>query len=147
MRVVLSVLASAAWVALALLTVKTVQPAVVGAAAARSAVEAAGRARAARLFDDSNGDRINGRKMFLKNNCYICHGGRGGGGMCPSLRNDPPDESDVEDAVLNGTSSGMPSFRGLVTKQEIQDLAAYIQSLRTNREPTFTHWWEAVPSQ
>ena len=96
---------------------------------------------------DDNGDRINGRKLFLKNNCYICHGGRGGGGMCPSLRRDPPDEGDVEDAVLNGTRSGMPSFRTFVTSSDIRDLAAYIQSLRTPNEPTFTHWWEAVPSQ
>ena len=102
---------------------------------------------AARSDDDSNGNVVNGRKLFLKNNCYICHGGRGGGGMCPSLREDPPDADDVAEAVLNGTRSGMPSFRGLVTSQEIQDLAAYLQSLRTNREPTFTHWWETVPTQ
>jgi len=129
MRVVISVLASAAGIALVLLTA--------GTAHSSSAI----------AHDDSKGDRINGRKLFLKLNCYICHGGRGGGGMCPSLRNDPPDESDVEHAVLEGTSSGMPSFRRFVTSRDVADLAAYIQSLRTDREPTFTHWWEAVPTQ
>jgi len=104
-------------------------------------------ASAARPDDGSNGNAVNGRKLFLKNNCYICHGGRGGGGMCPSLREDRPDEDDVRQAVLNGTRSGMPSFRAFVTSQDVQDLAAYIESLRSNREPTFTHWWEAVPSQ
>ena len=97
--------------------------------------------------DDGNGNPINGRKVFLRENCYICHGGRAGGGMCPSFRDDPPDESDVEDFVLNGSRTGMPSFRGRVTSQEIADIAAYFQTLRSAQEPTFTHWWEAVPTQ
>jgi mono/diheme cytochrome c family protein len=93
---------------------------------------------------DDDGNAINGRKVFLKANCYICHGGRGGGGMCPSLREDRPDEVDV---IREGTSSGMPAFRNILTDREIADVIAYIQTLRTSREPTFTHWWETVPSQ
>ena len=93
---------------------------------------------------DDDGNAINGRKVFLKANCYICHGGRGGGGMCPSLREDRPDDDDV---IREGTSSGMPAFRGILTEREISDVIAYIQSLRTSREPTFTHWWETVPTQ
>src|SRR5258705_6391913 len=93
---------------------------------------------------DDNGNVINGRKVFLKANCYICHGGRGGGGMCPSLREDRPDDDDV---IREGTSSGMPAFGRILTEREIEDVIAYIQSLRTSREPTFTHWWEAVPTQ
>jgi hypothetical protein len=27
------------------------------------------------------------------------------------------------------------------------NVMAYIQTLRTSREPTFTHWWETVPSR
>ena len=93
---------------------------------------------------NDDGDPINGRKVFLKANCYICHGGRGGGGMCPSLREDRPDDKNV---VRDGTSSGMPAFENILTDREIEDVIAYIQTLRTNQEPTFTHWWEAVPSQ
>jgi mono/diheme cytochrome c family protein len=97
---------------------------------------------------DDDGDRINGRKVFLRENCYICHGGRAGGGMCPSFREDPPDESDIDHAIEDGTESGMPSYRGRVSEREIEDLAAYFASLRSSREPTFTHWWEpGVPSQ
>ena len=91
---------------------------------------------------DDNGNAINGRKVFLRENCYTCHGGRGGGGMCPPLRENPPDESDVKDVIEDGTSSGMPSFRNRVNDQEIADLAAYFQTFRSAREPTFTHWWE-----
>jgi len=93
---------------------------------------------------DDDGNPINGRKVFLKANCYICHGGRGGGGMCPSLREDRPDDKNV---VRDGTESGMPAFENILTDQEIDDVIAYIQTLRTNQEPTFTHWWEAVPTQ
>jgi len=97
---------------------------------------------------DSDGNPVNGRRVFLRENCYICHGGRAGGGMCPSFRDDPPDESDIDKVIEEGTESGMPSYRGRVTEREIEDIAAYFESLRTAREPTFTHWWEpGVPSR
>jgi len=102
---------------------------------------------AVKMEAHTNGDPMNGRKVFLRENCYICHGGRAGGGMCPSLRDRRPDESDVEEFVLNGSPSGMPSFRARVTPREIRDLAAYFKTLRSPEEPTFTHWWEAVPVQ
>jgi cytochrome c oxidase cbb3-type subunit 3 len=101
-------------------------------------------AAAAVALAQSNSSAINGRKLFLRENCYGCHGGRGGGGMCPSLRRDRPDEDSV---IREGTPSGMPPYGQRLSAREIQDLIAYIQSLRTNNEPTFTHWWEGVPSQ
>lgn len=134
MRLILSLLVSAAVVALGLLTEL--------APTSRGDGVGVRRARA-----DSDGDPINGRKLFLRENCYICHGGRGGGGMCPSLRDDKPDESDVIEALREGTETGMPSFERRLTRRQMEDIAAYIQTLRTNREPTFTHWWETIPSQ
>jgi cytochrome c551 len=94
----------------------------------------------------SNGSEIEGRRIFMRENCYGCHGGFAGGGMCPSLRDPRPDEDEVREVVRNGTRNGMPPFPEL-TEQDIQNLAAYFQSLRTEREPTFTHWWEPVPTQ
>jgi mono/diheme cytochrome c family protein len=41
----------------------------------------------------------------------------------------------------------MPAFGQRLTAQEIDDLVAYILTLRTNAEPTFTHWWEPVPTR
>jgi mono/diheme cytochrome c family protein len=138
MRIVFNLM----WVcsaALALGTIATIAEPTAGAAPALASSSAA-------RFDD--GDRINGRKVFLRENCYICHGGRAGGGMCPSLREDPPDESDVRHAVEDGTESGMPSYEGRVSRDEMEDLAAYFESLRSAREPIFTHWWEpGVPSR
>ena len=129
MRIVPTLVGVAAG-ALATLIVVTAVPAPIHAAAVRS------------YRADDNGNPINGRKVYLRENCYICHGGRVGGGMCPSFRDDPRDQSDVEDAVFNGTSPGMPSYRGRITQQEIADIAAYFATLRSVREPTFTHWWE-----
>ena len=97
--------------------------------------------------DDDDGNPIEGRRIFVKENCYSCHGGFAGGAMCPSLRVDRPDESDVEKVIEEGTENGMPPFPHLNNDRDIENLAAYFQSLRTRREPTFFHWWEPVPTQ
>jgi mono/diheme cytochrome c family protein len=96
--------------------------------------------------DDEGGNPIEGRRIFVRENCYSCHGGFAGGGFCPSLREDRPDTDDVREVVREGTENGMPPFPQL-TEQDIRNLGAYFQSLRTQREPTFTHWWEPVPTQ
>jgi mono/diheme cytochrome c family protein len=95
---------------------------------------------------DDDGNPIEGRRIYMRENCYFCHGGFAGGGMCPSLREDPPDESDVEKVVEEGTENGMPPFPHL-TEEDIENLCAYFQTLRTRSEPTFTHWWEPIPTQ
>jgi mono/diheme cytochrome c family protein len=134
MRGALKVIASLACLAAAFLAACGEQPAEPGAQM---------KVGSERSPSDSKGSPIDGRKVFLRENCYICHGGRAGGGMCPSLRGR---EVDV-DVVHEGTPSGMPSFAGRVTDRELDDLEAYFASLRTANEPTCTHWWEAVPSQ
>jgi mono/diheme cytochrome c family protein len=98
------------------------------------------------IDDDDDGNPIEGRRIFVRENCYSCHGGFAGGGFCPSLREDPPDRSDVEKVVEEGTENGMPPFPHL-TEEDIENLCAYFQTLRTRREPTFTHWWEPIPTQ
>jgi len=130
MRALLILLGSA-WVALVLATTAvTVQPIEAAAMAAR----------------DNDGNPREGRRIFLRENCYGCHGGRAGGGMCPSLREDRPDEDDVRRVVRNGTPSGMPRFPEL-DEEDIRNLAAYFDTLRSDEEPVFTHWWEPVPTQ
>jgi mono/diheme cytochrome c family protein len=96
--------------------------------------------------DDDDGSAIEGRRIYMRENCYVCHGGFAGGLMCPSLREDRPDDDEVREVVRNGTRNGMPPFPEL-TELDIQNLAAYFDSLRRDNEPTFTHWWEPVPTQ
>jgi cytochrome c551 len=105
-------------------------------------------------FDDDRGQTAaqplnpagEGRRVFLRENCYGCHGGRAGGGMGPNFRDDRPNSDDVEQAVREGKEGGMPPFPQL-TELDIQNLEAYFKSLRSGAEPTFTHWWEPLPSQ
>jgi hypothetical protein len=67
--------------------------------------------------------------------------------MGPNIRDDRPNDDRIADAVLNGRPTGMPSFRGLVGAQDVENLIAYIRSLRSNDEPVFTHWWELAPTR
>jgi cytochrome c551 len=107
---------------------------------------AAGTVQQAALAQTTLGPIEEGRRVYLRENCYGCHGGRGGGGMGPNFRSDRPDPDDVREVVRQGAEEGMPAFPQL-TDQDIQNLSAYLRSLRTSAEPTFTHWWEPVPTQ
>jgi mono/diheme cytochrome c family protein len=131
-------IAMTALLTLMLLSVDNVPPTATALAAAESASGGSG--------SDDDGNPIEGRRIYMRENCYVCHGGFAGGGMCPSLRRDPPDKSDVEKVVEEGTENGMPPFPHL-TEEDIENLCAYFQTLRTRREPTFTHWWEPIPTQ
>ena len=84
-----------------------------------------------------------GRRAWLKYNCYGCHGMHGYGTMGPNIAG----EGDVTEWIYAGGAQGMPSFRALMTSTDILNMNAYLKSIGTPGEPTFTHWWEAVPSQ
>lgn len=96
---------------------------------------------------DSKGSVVEGRRKFLELNCYICHGGRGGGGMGPNIRDNRPNDDRIASAIRNGRPTGMPSYQDFVSDQDIADLTAYLRSLRSDEEPVFTHWWERVPTR
>ncbi len=86
-----------------------------------------------------------GRRAFMRLNCYSCHGGSGHGGtMGPSLVGEA---AEVADAVPNGEDGGMPPFKNYLCANDIANLTAYIQSLGTSTEPKFTEWWIPVPQQ
>jgi mono/diheme cytochrome c family protein len=146
MRLVLSLLLSVATAALVSLT--AFRAATPAALAAGTVAPSDACDPAAAASDDDDGNIINGRKLYLRENCYVCHGGRGGGGMCPSLRDRRIDEDDAEDVIEEGTPDGMPAYEDRLDDDEIEDIIAYLKSLRSFREPTFTHWWEpGLPSQ
>ena len=138
MRLAISLVAFAACAVLVLLAAAK--------AAHSSALSPVADVAAAGSFDDDNGSPIEGRRIYMRENCYVCHGGFVGGGMCPSLRERRPGYDEVRQAVRYGTPNGMPQFPEL-TDQDIRNVATYFQTLRTNAEPTFTHWWEPVPTQ
>jgi len=86
-----------------------------------------------------------GRRAYLRMNCYSCHGSNGhNGSMGPSLIGKA---GSVKGAVPGGRSKGMPSFKNNLCPDDIANLSAYIQLLGTGTEPDFLNWWESKPSR
>ncbi len=79
-----------------------------------------------------------GRQLFVRFNCSGCHGGRGGGGMAPSLRDVDwiygSSDAQVFSSIAQGRAHGMPTWRHTLTNDQIWKLVAYIKSMRTRNE-------------
>jgi len=84
---------------------------------------------------------VQGRQLFIENNCYGCHGGLAGGAMGPSLRDTTwkygGTDSLIYHSIHDGRPMGMPPWAGRLNDREIGALIQYIRSLRTRAEPQF----------
>jgi mono/diheme cytochrome c family protein len=89
-----------------------------------------------------------GRRLYLSNNCYGCHGDVGGGSAygAPAFRREGAELGDLTEAIQEGEDRGMPAFPNLNNTTAINNLYAYLSSLGSSSEPTFYDWWEAVPT-
>ncbi|HVX33613.1 MAG TPA: PQQ-binding-like beta-propeller repeat protein [Solirubrobacterales bacterium] len=68
-----------------------------------------------------------GKEVFAEN-CSVCHGGDGhGGNGGPDLTTQPKskEQKGAEEQVTNG-GGGMPAFKGLLSEEEIANVAAYV---------------------
>ena len=77
------------------------------------------------------GDADNGKKIFLRNGCYQCHGtvGQGGSGGA-RLAQTKLTQAGLTAYVRNPRAGGMPPYRAKVmSDQELADVYAYIKSL------------------
>jgi cytochrome c oxidase cbb3-type subunit 3 len=90
-------------------------------------------------YADDPQARAEGRRMFVAFNCSGCHGGRAGGGMGPSLRDETSiygsRPADIFDSIAAGRGHGMPAWGTMLPPAQIWQLVSYIQSLRTPQEP------------
>jgi len=86
-----------------------------------------------------------GRRLYLKLNCYSCHGMTPTGGMGPNIVH--ADQGDVSEAVRQGEGGGMRSYSSYVTATDLTNLGAYLRSIGTASEPKFKDWWVAVPTK
>jgi cytochrome c oxidase cbb3-type subunit 3 len=81
----------------------------------------------------------NGRSLFVGMNCAGCHGEHGGGGMGPSLRDAVwlygGDAGSIFDSIAQGRANGMPAWGSMLPEDLIWNITAYVQTLRTDREP------------
>jgi cytochrome c551 len=84
-----------------------------------------------------------GRRLFLKYNCYSCHGMRAEGGMGPPIADKDIDE--VRSAVMFGREGGMRSFAEFLDEKDVRRLASYLKSIGTDKEPMFNDWWVDIP--
>ena len=84
-----------------------------------------------------------GRRVFLKLNCYGCHGDNASGGMGPNIQH--AESGDLSEAVKEGEDAGMPSFSKYVTATDITNLHNYLNSIGTASEPKWVDWWNAYP--
>jgi mono/diheme cytochrome c family protein len=116
-----------------------------GAAPVAGAADAAAPAPAAGHAPPMLDPIEKGRRLFLKLNCYSCHGAFAGGGIGPGLAGATRDE--VEFNVLNGNAGGMPSFAQFVDENNITNLALYLESIGTDKEPKFFDWWKKDPQK
>ena len=91
---------------------------------------------------DSAGE---GRRLFLKLNCYGCHGMFAGGAIGPNIVG--ASHLAVQTNVLNGNSGGMPSFQKYVDATDIDNLTNYLASIGTVDEPKFMDWWKKNPKK
>lgn len=84
----------------------------------------------------SAGNAEDGKKLFLKENCYYCHGTTGQGGR---------DGARIAQTALNvqgmiryvrKPTGGMPAFtEKMLTDQQLTDIYAYLKSLPAAKTP------------
>jgi mono/diheme cytochrome c family protein len=76
------------------------------------------------------GDVENGKRLFVKNACYQCHGYLGQGGLAGARLSQTKFTQAVFIAfVRNPPSGGMPPFRAkIMPDQELADIYAYIKT-------------------
>lgn len=86
-----------------------------------------------------------GRRAYLRLNCYSCHGADGKGGMGPNIVG--TGQGDVQEKSMNGAGGGMPPFADYLCAGDVANIAAYLKALEGKNAPKFTNWWEANPSQ
>jgi mono/diheme cytochrome c family protein len=88
-----------------------------------SGVWCAAPVRAQNESDDS------GEKVFMQNNCFVCHGQQGFGGVGPAFRNDP--FLKLNDHVVGQILIGrgvMPPFGGRLDDGQVAAVATYIRN-------------------
>ncbi len=83
------------------------------------------------MAQTKTGDSANGKRVFMRNGCYQCHGTVGQGGLAgPRLAQTRLTPAGFTSYVRSPRPSNMPPFRKQVmTDQELADVYAYIQSV------------------
>jgi len=82
----------------------------------------------------AEGDAAAGKTVFASAGCASCHtlsDAGSTGNVGPNLDEAKPDAELVHERVTNGAGA-MPSFKGQLSEQQINDVAAYVSSVAGN---------------
>lgn len=82
--------------------------------------------------------RTLGSQLFVAYNCIDCHGADGSGAMGPSLADARwhfgGSPGAVFESIYEGRPSGMPSWGGRISNDEIWQLVTYVRSLSAGKD-------------
>jgi mono/diheme cytochrome c family protein len=96
---------------------------------------------ALRPYSGDEAQAKRGRYLFIEYNCYGCHGGLAGGAMGPSLRDTVwkygGTDAQIHASIADGRPLGMPAWSTMLSNDQINDIVAYVRSMRTTAEPKF----------
>jgi mono/diheme cytochrome c family protein len=111
----------------------------IGVAVAAVAVLSAGLISLATAQDAPSGDAANGKRVFLADGCFTCHGRAGQGGAyngpAPILAHTAL-PFDAFKSQLRNPADEMPAFSAAVlSDKDIADIYAFVQSLPGARSP------------
>ena len=96
-----------------------------------------------KTYDSKGGEPAEGKETYVTH-CSTCHGekGLGDGMLANTLPQKPPDLNAalsaffnydsvlIDRVVMNGKAdAGMPAYKGVLSKQEVKDIFAYIRSI------------------
>lgn len=84
---------------------------------------------------ETSGDPIQGKRLFLADGCYQCHGttGAGGGMAGPRLAPNPLPLEGIK-AKLRTPSGRMPVYTAaLLSDAQVADIVAYLQSIPSGK--------------
>jgi cytochrome c551 len=85
-----------------------------------------------------------GRRAWLKYNCYGCHGNNGAGGMGPNVQQ--TEGQDVATAMFGDkVEGGMRDFTGIASSTDAYNIGVYLLSIGTPSEPKWLDWWNPIP--
>lgn len=89
-------------------------------------------------FEGDARARTLGSQLFVAYNCVDCHGADGSGAMGPSLADARwhfgGSPAAVFESIYEGRPSGMPSWGGRISNDEIWQLVTYVRSLSAGHD-------------
>ncbi len=93
----------------------------------------------ARAQDAPAGDAANGKKVYMADGCYLCHGSSGQGGgynqPTPVLAKTQMPFDGFKNQLRNPIDDMPPYAEAVMTDQQIADIYAFVQSLPGRSDP------------